>query len=132
MNDSIPNTRPSLAVTAVWLLVLSVLIAAFWFVVFTYMPMQKKKFDEFALQLPSMTMFAIDLAMLLSDAWFVALPVMLVVVPGGFVILRHGFDAAKGGILYALMIATLLSATIGFFLVSILIPLRKLAEALSK
>ena len=132
MNDSTPNTKPSLAATTAWLALLTILIAAFWFFIFAYMPMQKKRFDEFGLQLPSMSMFAIDLAMFLNDAWFVALPVMAVVILGGFVILRHGLDAAKVGILYAFLMASLMMGSIVFFLFSILIPLKKLVEGLAK
>ena len=132
MADSTPNAKPAFAVTAVWLGLLTLLIAAFWFIVLVYMPMQKKKFDEFALQLPSMTRTAIDISMLLNDVWFVALPVMLVVVLGGIVILRHGLDAAKGGILYAMLMAVLLTGIGGFLVVNMVIPLFKLAEGLAK
>lgn len=132
MADSPPNVRPSLAVTVMWIAFLSILIAAFWFVVLVYMPMQIRRFNEFGLQLPSLSKLAVDITMLLNDTWFVALPAMPVVVLGGVVILRHGVDAARGGILYALLMATLLMGAIGFFLFSVLIPLRKLMEGLSK
>jgi hypothetical protein len=132
MADSTPNAKSSFAVTALWLAVLTALIGAFWFTVLVYMPMQKKKFDEFGLLLPSMSKTAMDIATVLNNVWLVGLPVMFVVVLGGIVMLRHGLDAAKGGILYALVMAIFLSGAIGFFLISILIPLRKLLEGLSK
>lgn len=132
MSDSTSTAKSSLKVTAIWLGLLTILIAGFWFVVFVYMPIQKKKFDEYALQLPSMSRTAIDVAMFLNGAWFVVLPVMLLVVLGGVVILRHGLDAAKGGILYAMLMAVLLTGISGFLVVNMVIPLFKLAEALSK
>ena len=132
MADSTPNAKPSLAVTTLWLGLLMILIAGFWFIVLVYMPMQKRRFDEFGLQLPSMSKTAIEISMLLNDVWFVALPVMLVVVLGGFVILRHGLKAARGGILYALLMALFLTGIGGFLVVNMVIPLFKLAEGLAK
>lgn len=132
MADSMPIAKPSLAITTVWLGLLSVLIAAIWFIVLIYMPMQKKKFDEFGLQLPSMTKTAFDISMMLYDKWFVALPVMLIVVLGGVVILRHGMDAAKGGTVYAMLMVVLLAGMSGFLIVNMIIPLIKLAEGLAK
>jgi hypothetical protein len=132
MTNSPPNARPSLTVTAVWLGLLTILIAAFWYIVLVYVPTQKKTFDEFGLLLPWMSKTAIDISMLLHDGRWVAIPVMLIVILGGVVILRHGLDAAKGGIVYALLMALILTASIGFFIASIQIPLRKLLEGLSR
>ena len=118
--------------TAFWLSVLALLLIAFWLTILVFIPMQRKKFDEFAVQLPPLTKTVLDISMLATDRWWFLIPVSFVVVLGGFAIGRYGLPLSKFSHWYAMAATFILLGLIGIEIVALVLPWKKIAEGLAQ
>lgn len=126
------NSKHPYTATIIWLIAELVLLLVLWLVVGIYVPRQKQFFDSYGLQLPQLTITAINIALFLQDFWWLCLPLTVIIVVSGVVLSRHGPFSAKIGNLVSMFILLMLMISAGFFVLSFNLAQMKLAEALMK
>jgi type II secretory pathway component PulF len=129
------DRKPSFAVTALLVVVGTILWLGMWGQLLILTPGMRRRFDDFGLQLPALTRLSISLGDWASDNWWLVLPAVVAVVAvcGGVLgWLRHrrGWTAPVTAFIVLLIVMLLAwNAAVAF---SLTLPEITLREALSK
>lgn len=118
--------------TAIWLAVLLALHVAFAVVMIVVLPRQKRTFDEFNMQLPSLTLSVIGLGMWYTRVWWLILPVQISATVMGVILGRHGFHRPTPGTVYSFFVLIVLFVALLITVVALALPRIKLLDGLAK
>ncbi len=106
----------SWVLTGIWLALLSAATTAVAAALLFYVPGQKRIFDEFGLQLPTLSRWVIRASSFVAAYWWVLVPAVLAALCGIVLVVRHAFGLRTFGNVIAVVALTLL---VGF---GLLIP----------
>ncbi len=123
---------PSWVLTGIWLALLSAATTAVAAALLFYVPGQKRIFDEFGLQLPTLSRWVIQASSFVVAYWLVLLPAVLAGLCGTVLLVRHAFGLRTFGSAIAAVSLTLL---VGFGLLipfAMAKPMDALTRGLSK
>lgn len=122
----------SWAVTTVWLTLIALAVIALAAVLGLYVPVRKKVFDEYGLQLPEVTRMVLHLSDLFLAFWWVLAPALLLVCGGLPLVIRHVARAATVGNLFAALFLVVLLLTTALAVYAVNAPMAALMRGLSK
>lgn len=127
-----PSFRSRWRGTAVWLGLLVGLNLLLWAVLVVFVPMQKKRFDEYNLQLPWLTKTVIQASDWFTSGWYFVTPTLVSAMCVGVLAGRHLFRRPTVGTAFAGLCLFALVAALTVTVVGLVLPEVKLAEGRNK
>ena len=126
------SRSPSWVLTGIWLALLSFFTMTVAAELLLYVPGQKRIFDEYGLQLPTLSRWVIVASNFVAAYWWALVPAVLAGLCGTVLLVRHAFGQRALGNVFAGFALTLLVVFALLVPIAMAQPMEALTRGLSK